>query len=131
MSSLKKCSKGFLGCWEKRSFFQAFSKLVNHRGPSTESHECAQNKRLLCPVVCKISCRQTPGASCTKTCMDFLLKHGVRSNPENVVRTKISRCMNLCACMNPSTFPLCIPINVELSAHVGVPNPSLSTQIIR
>lgn len=74
---------------------------------------------------------ESPEASCTKTCVDFLLKHGVRLNPENVVRIKISRCMNLCVHMNPSTFPLYIPINAELSAHVGVPGPSLSTPLFK
>ena len=39
---------------------------------------------------------QRPGASCTKTSVDFLLKHGVCSNPETLLRTKISGCVNLC-----------------------------------
>ena len=68
-------------------------------------------------------------ASCTKTCVDFLLKHGVRSNQNE--RTKISGCINVWACMNPSTFLLYIPINVELSADVWVPDSSLSTPILK
>ena len=51
------------------------------------------------------------GASCTKTCVDFLLKHGVRSNQNALQHIKISGCINVCARMNPSTFRLYIPIN--------------------
>ena len=72
-----------------------------------------------------------PGASCTKTRVDFLLKHGVRSNQNALQHTKISGCINVCARMNPSTFRLYIPINVELSAHVGVPDSSLSTPLLK
>ena len=60
---------------------------------------------------------------------DFLLKHGVRSNQNALQRTKISGCINVCARMNPSTFLLYIPINVELSAHV--PDSSLSTPLLK
>ena len=65
-----------------------------------------------------------PGTSCTKSCVDFLLKHALQ-------RTKISGCINVCARMNPSTFLLYIPINVEWSAHVGVPDSSLSTPLLK
>ncbi|TKS65253.1 Receptor-type tyrosine-protein phosphatase gamma [Collichthys lucidus] len=58
-----------------------------------------------------------PGTSCTNTCVDFLLKLGVRQNPETVVRTKKFRCIKVSICMDQSTFLLYIPINVELSAH--------------
>lgn len=46
------------------------------------------------------------------------MKHCVRLNLENGVHTKKSRCINLCIRMNPCTFRLYIPINVELSAHL-------------
>ena len=62
-----------------------------------------------------VSSGQAPGASCTKTCVDFILKLGVRQNPETVER------------MDLSTFLLYISINVELTAHAEVPNSSLST----
>ena len=80
------------------------------------------------PSLCRLAKRiWGDGASCTKTCMDFLLRHGVRSNPNALPRIKIFGCMNLCIRMNPSTFPSSIPINVELSVHVGVTDSSLST----
>ena len=64
--------------------------------------------------------RRSTLQSCGLMYKDFLLKHGVRSKPNALLSTKISGCMNLCVRMNPSTFPLYIPINVELNAHVGV-----------
>ena len=75
--------------------------------------------------------RRSPGASCTKTCVDFLLKHGIRTNQNALQSTKISGCISVCAPMNPSTFLLYIPINGELSAHVGVPDSSLSTPLLK
>ena len=74
-----------------------------------------------------VSSGQAPGASCTKTCVDFILKLGVRQNPETVLRTNKFRCIKVCERMDPSTFLLYISINVELSAHAEVPNSSLST----
>lgn len=41
----------------------------------------------------------TPGALCTKTCVDVLLKCSVPLNQENVVHTKQSRCTS---CLNAS-----------------------------
>ena len=68
-----------------------------------------------------------PGASCTKTCVDFLLKLGIRQNPETVVHTNKFRCIKVCVRMDPNAFLLYIPINMELSAHAEVANSSLST----
>ena len=48
------------------------------------------------------------------------MAHAQTKMPSNV------GCINVCARMNPSTFLLYIPINVELSAHVWVPDSSLS-----
>ena len=59
--------------------------------------------------------------------LDFLLKHGVHSNPNALPGTKIPGCMNLCVGMNPSTFPFYIPINEKLSA----PDSSLSTPLLK
>ena len=70
------------------------------------------------------------GASCTKTCVEFLLKHGVRSNQNAFQRTKISGCINVCARMNPSTFLLYIPINVSKYPTLPCPRPYLNMQII-
>ena len=61
----------------------------------------------------------------------FLTEIWRHANPNAIQCTEISGCMNLCVCMNPSTFPLYIPINVELSAHVGVSDSSLSTHLLK
>lgn len=47
--------------------------------------------------------RLRPGASCTTTSIDFLLKHGIRSNPENVVSTKYPGVW-ICALINCCFF---------------------------
>lgn len=65
------------------------------------------------------------GISCAKPRVAFILKHGIGSNPVNPFAHKQLRCMKLCISLNPSTFDLHIPVNVELSTR-GEPLPSFA-----
>lgn len=68
---------------------------------------------------------QTPGASCTKTCVDFIMKPDMHSNPENYVRPKESGCLKRCKCTNPRTIPLHIPITMEPTVNERALNASI------
>ena len=90
-------------------------RTYDRRGPPFDNHCTRYFKK----GTCLVERAKGRGLSCTKTCVDFLLKLGVSTNQ--------FRCIKVCVRMDPRTFLLHIPINVELSAHAEVANSSLST----
>ena len=92
---------------------QVFQKIVNHRGPSADSHECAQKNCLNGTRVCKISCRQASGPLVTQAHKWFAKQ--LSMIPCYFTNYIFSHCFNVREIFISRTYILCVYMVYRLS----------------